>query len=527
MTAEARSAPLSVDPRFIACHSPRDRSLLGEVPISTQEDVRATLDRARRVQRALAEAPLRERARLLRHVLRRVLEQQDAIVELVVQDSGKTRENALLGEIWTVCEKLRWTIARGPKHLRPEPVSSGLLAYKRARLEYRPLGVVGAIIPWNYPFQNLMNPLISALMVGNAYVAKPSEWVAWSSAELVRRVRGWISEAGFPDDLVQVVQGFGDTGRALIEEKVDVLVFIGSPGNGRRVLEAAAKNLTPVVLELGGKDPLVVCADAYLEQAVHASIGGCFINAGQNCVSSERILVEAPIAKAFEERVAAIVSRFRQGPEEAMPDMGAMITPLQLDHVERLVRRAVEQGARLVTGGRRVFAAQGDYFAPTILADVTPEMEVMHTEAFGPIMLLCPFRTEEEAVQIANGTPYGLSASVFSKDLARARRIAARVESGMVAINEFGGVTYMVQDLTFGGVKESGYGRMNGRDGLRALCNVRAVLDDRFPFFPVQRLFPVRPRDYGFAQGVIRLRYGAGWREKLRGLLGLLRAGGS
>lgn len=509
----------------IRCFDPATREALGTVAVDDPDDVRRAIARAREAQVGWRETSFALRRRVLRRVADAVLAQVDDLVELIVRDSGKTRENALMGEIWTVLEKLRWTASQGEKHLRPEPVSSGLLVHKRARLEFHPLGVIGAIIPWNYPFQNIMNPLIPALMAGNGFVVKPSEWVAWSARRFVQLVRDALEAEGQSPELVQVVQGYGETGQALIGGGIDSLVFIGSVGNGQRVLEAAARSIIPVVLELGGKDPFIVCDDADLEPAAHAALAGCFISAGQNCVAAERLLVFDAVYDRFEREVGTLVAGLRQGEPlgERTVDVGAIVTPMQLEIVERLVRRAVEQGARVVAGGRRVLAERGDYFAPTVLADVTPEMDIMQQETFGPVMLLCRVRDEHHAVQVANSTGFGLSSSVFSRDRARARRIASRLQAGMTAINEFGGMTYMAQALTFGGVKESGFGRINGREGLRACCNVKSVLDDRLPVSFANRLFPVADVDFDRIKGAVRLVYGHGVRSRLHGVADLVR----
>ncbi len=304
------------------------------------------------------------------------------------------------------------------------------------------------------------------------------------------------------------------------------MIFIGSVPNGRRVLEAAARALVPVILELGGKDPLVVCDDADLEQAAHAAMNGCFIHCGQNCVAAERILVHDAIYDRFEQRVADLTRALRQGPPLAgeIVDVGGMTTPAQLDVVSRLVRRAVEQGARVVTGGRPALAGSGAFFEPTILADVTPEMEVMQEETFGPVMLLCRVRDDDHAVAVANATRFGLGSSVMCRDPRRAGRIARRIEAGMTAVNEFGGITYMVQDLPFGGMKESGFGRLNGRDGLRALTHPRALLEDRFPVPFANKLFPVGKAAYATTRATIEMVYGPGLGRRLRGLSGLVRA---
>jgi acyl-CoA reductase-like NAD-dependent aldehyde dehydrogenase len=488
--------------------------------------VHKAVARARHAQKSWRNTSFEERRRVLGRLLDRVLDDDERLVELVSRDCGKTRENALMGEIWPVAEKLRWTIAEGAKHLAPEKVSSGLLMHKRARLEFHPLGVVGAIVPWNYPLQNIMNPAIPALMAGNGYVVKPSEWVAWSSQAFVDLLRDALAAEGHDPELVQLVNGYAETGKALIEAPVDSLVFIGSVDNGRRVLETAAKHLVPVVLELGGKDPFIVCDDADLEAAAHGAMTGCFINCGQNCVASERVLIHESVAPKFEALVAELAGNLRQGSPLGgeVVDVGAMATPLQTDIVERLVKRAVEQGARVVAGGERVKVDDGDYFAPTVLADVTPDMDIMQQETFGPVMLLCRFADDDEAIAIANGTSFGLGSSVFSANRARARHIANEVEAGMTAINDYGGMTYMAPDLTFGGVKHSGFGRINGREGLRSMCNTKAVLDDRLPFTFASKVYPVKGKDFGVTQATLKLIYGRGLGRKLRGVGKLLRS---
>lgn len=504
---------------LIPCRDPATGQVRGEVRVDTAADVAAAVEGAKTAQRQWRQTSFEERRDLLRKLLTYTVDHKNEICLAAQQDTGKTRENALVGEIWTACEKFRWVIANGEKHLRPERVSSGLLLHKKAWLEFRPLGVVAAITPWNNPYQNIVNPLIPALMAGNAVVIKPSEWVAWSSAKFVDAFRGVIERAGHDPNLVQAVQGYGATGEALARAAVDMIVFIGSVANGRRVVEASAERVVPVVMELGGKDAFIVCEDADIEQAVHACLGGCYINCGQSCVAPERILVYEGIYDAFEKRARELVGDFRQGDgRQETVDLGAITTPPQLDLIEKAVNDAMAQGARLVVGGKRVLGVRGHFFAPTILADVTPEMNIMQEEVFGPVMLLCRVRDDVEAVDVANSVAYGLSSSVFSKNRQRARRIAAQLEAGMSGINEFGGITYMVQSLTFGGVKASGYGRMNGREGLRAMCNIKAVIDDRFPTRRVNRIFPVGARDYVTFSAVIDLIYGSGLAQRWRAI---------
>ncbi len=510
-------------PTQIDCVDPATRASLGSVRVDSPADVDATVARAKLAQKSWGKTSFAERRRVLKALLGYCVDHKEEICDEVQRASGKTRENALLGEIWPACEKLRWTIGNGEKYLKPEKVSSGLLLHKKARLEYHPLGVVAAIIPWNYPFQNIINPIIPALMAGNAIVLKPSEWVAWSSERFIESLRGVVKSAGHDPDLIQSVQGFGESGAALARSAVDMILFIGSVGNGRRVVQASAERVTPVVMELGGKDAFIVCDDAELEQAVHAAMSGCFINCGQNCVASERILLQDGIYEKFTERALALTRSLRQGAGRGqIVDVGAIATPLQLDVIEKLVTSAVKQGAKLLCGGKRAHAEQGNFFEPTILAEVTPEMDIAREEVFGPVMLLMRVKDDDEAVKLANGVSYGLSSSVFSQNRPRARAIASKLEAGMTAINEYGGVTYMVQGLTFGGVKASGYGRMNGREGLRSMCNIKAVVDDRLPISRPNRIFPVANGDYGRFSGVIDLIYGRGLRQKWRGLTRLL-----
>ena len=508
---------------MIPCVDPGTKEALGEIAVDSPADVDAAVARAKAAQAQWRTSSFEERREVLRRLMAYTVEHKDEICLAIQRDSGKTRENALLGEIWTTCEKFRWMIKNGEKHLRPERVSSGLLLHKTARLEYHPLGVVAAITPWNYPYQNLVNPIIPALMAGNAIIVKPSEWVAWSSTRFIEAFRDVLRDAGHSPDLIQAVQGYGETGAALVRANVDTILFIGSVKNGRRVIEGSAERVTPVVMELGGKDAFVVCEDADLEQAVHAALAGCYVNCGQNCVASERILVHASLYDAFEKRVADLVGSFRQGSSrEEVVDVGAIITPLQLDIIERAVDGAIAEGARVVAGGKRTLTDKGDYFEPTILADVTPDMSIAQDEVFGPVMLLMKVRDDAHAIEVANGVSYGLSSSIFSKDRKRARRIANALETGMSAINEFGGITYMAQDLTFGGVKESGFGRMNGREGLRSMCNIKAVVDDRFPINNANKMYPVKAAQYGTFSGVIDLVYGRGLKQRWLGFLKLL-----
>ncbi|HMV67182.1 MAG TPA: aldehyde dehydrogenase family protein [Myxococcota bacterium] len=508
---------------IIECYEPATRRPLGAVPVDDPDEVRATIARARAAQAAWGERPVRDRLRVLERILAHVLDHADELCQVITRDAGKTREHAMLGEIWPVCEKLRWTLANAERYLAPEPVSSGLLVHKRARIEYRPLGVVGVICPWNYPLQNVLGPTITALAAGNAAVVKVSEWVAWSGARIQAIFDEALLAEGVSPDLVHLVHGYGETGAALVSGGVDVVVFTGSVGNGRRVIAESSKTVTPVVAELGGKDAMIVCDDADLDQALHALLAGVFINAGQNCLSSERILVHEAIYDRFEAMVVEAVRALRVGPPEGEVDVGAIISPLQVDVIERLVQGSVAAGARALVGGARVLEDTGQFFAPTVLAEVTPEMPIFREETFGPVVALVRFRDDAHAIAMANGTEFGLSSTVFSRDAARARRIGDRMIAGSTLINDFG-LTYMVQELPFGGAKASGFGRLNGRAGLHAMCNVKSVVEDRVPLHQPNRLFPVRAGDYETYAATIQAVYRTGLGERARSVRSLIGA---
>lgn len=534
MTAEApiRTGPSvkndgSASPaaaRDIPCHNPATGASLGTVAVTTPEQVSQCVARARVAQKRWARSSFAQRRAVLQHIMDYVLEHADALCEEIVTDSGKTYENAMLGEILPICNKLKWTIKNGERYLKPEKVGSGILMHKQGRIEYLPLGVVACIIPWNYPLQNIISSLVAPLMAGNAVILKASEMVAWSSARFQRITDQALEKEGFSPDLVQIINGYGDTGAALVRGGVQKILFIGSVNNGRRIIEGSAEHLTPVVMELGGKDPFIVCADADMDRAVHSALGGTFINLGQNCIASERVIVYEAVYDEFVRRIAEYAVAMRQGvpDRKGAVDVGAITSPIQLELVDRLVKGALAQGARAVAGGVLTEGNGGQFYPPTILVDVTPEMEIATSEVFGPVMLIFKVKDEDEAIALANSTDFGLHSTVMSADTTKAERIASQLEAGATCINDFG-LCYLNQDLPFGGVKYSGYGRMNGRDGLRAYTNQKAVLKDRFGWGVPPKLFPVQPGDYDAGRETVRLMFSRSWGQKLLSLFRLAR----
>jgi acyl-CoA reductase-like NAD-dependent aldehyde dehydrogenase len=510
-------------PTNIPCWDPATGEKLGDVPVTSPEEVRALVARARAAQASWARTPFSERRRVLGRMLDYLIDHADELCDLIARDAGKTRENAIMGELWPICEKLRHTIATGERDLAPERVSSGLLVHKVATIEYQPLGVIGVICPWNFPLQNVLGPTIPALMAGNAVVVKVSEWVSWSAPRIQQLFDAVLSECGYPTELVRIITGYAETGAALCESGVDKIVFTGSMPNGRRVAAQCAKTLTPVILELGGKDPMIVCDDAHLEQAAHAALLGTFMASGQMCLAAERVIVFDRVHDVFVERVVQLASGLRQGPPLAgrTVDVGAMTMPAQVDIVERLVNDAVARGAQVRLGGKRG-DGPGSYFAPTVLTGVTPEMAIAREETFGPVLAIFRVPDEEAAIALANGTAYGLGSTLFTTDGARARRIGAQLRAGSTVVNDFG-MAYMANALPFGGVGGSGYGRLNGREGIRAMCNQKSVLRDRFGLHRPIEVYPVGDGDFARAKAVIGLLYRRGLGQRAAALVELLR----
>lgn len=444
------------------------------------------------------------------------------------RDSGKVLVDAAFGEVLVTCEKIAWLLKEGETHLRDERRSkSSMMMYKRPRVEYHPVGVMGAIVPWNYPFHNVMNPLVANLFAGNALVVKVSEHASWSSAFYLRMVREALRAVGGPEDLVQIVTGYAETGSALVSGGVDKLVFVGSPWVGKAVMKTAAETLTPVVLELGGKDPIVVCEDADLNQAVATSLRGSFQSCGQNCAGAERIFVRKEVYAAFVDRAVAVVRTMRQGAcTQADRDLGAMCMPQEAARIQGLVDDAVAKGARLLVGGVVPDQRQGQFYPPTVLADIKPHMRIAKEEVFGPVMCIACVDNDAEAVMLCNDCPFGLGSSVFSRSKRRANHIAKQLRCGMSSINDFA-TTYMCQSLPFGGVKDSGFDRFAGIEGLRGCCVPKAVVDDIWPFrtdIPPPLQYPVAPTAFDFTRGLVRMFYADSLVARAKGLGELLGA---
>jgi len=512
-------------PGVIPCYDPGSMQFLGEMPAMSAAEVKAKIAAARSAGRTWRQSSFADRRRLLRTLLKFILTEQETICRVAARDSGKAMVDAGFGELIVTCEKIKWLCAEGEKWLRPERRSAGIMMfYKAAHVEYHPVGVVGAIVPWNYPFHNVFNPLTAAVMAGNSIVIKVSEHASWSAKYYGRVIAAALAACHAPPDLVQIVTGYGEAGNALVTGGVDKLIFVGSTAIGKKVMEAAASTLTPVVLELGGKDAFIVCDDANLAQAVPTALRGTYQSCGQNCAGAERFFVHEKIYDKFVTKVVDAAKKIRQGPAlgGGTVDCGAMCMPGLTDKIQELVDDAVAKGAKALLGGK-IGAASGQFYQPTVLVDVTPEMRIWSEEVFGPVLTIIKVQNDAEAIKLANDCPFGLGSNVFSTSARRANAIARQLQAGMSSINDFA-TTYMCQSLPFGGVKESGFDRFAGIEGLRGLCVPKAVCEDRFPLLlkteiPPPLQYPVSDVAFPFINALCHMFYGLTRWQQFRGLL--------
>lgn len=449
---------------------PSTLDFFGTKPAMNADEVKRIVERSRVAQAEWKNSSFAKRRLLMRTMLRYITENQEACARVAVRESGKTLLDAIIGEVLVTCEKLAWLADSGEQYLVPEYRDTGrMMMMKKVHVEFVPLGVIGAIVPWNYPFHNVFNPVSAALFSGNSIVIKASECASWSIDYYKRIIDGCLNAVGAPCDLVQFVVGYGATGDALVRSGVDKIIFVGSPGVGALVAKSASDNLTPVVLELGGKDPFVVCDDADVSSIVQTACRGVWQNMGQNCAGPERFFVYEKVYDEFCDGVTKIVNQMKTGPSlgDVYVDCGAIcMGPRQIKKYQHLVDDAVSKGAKVLAGGfiptgKDNPLTKGSFYPPTVLADVPENAEIAQEEIFGPIMCIFKVKgnSDDEAVRMANNCDFALSSCAFSGSAARAKSVADRLNAGMSAINDLEGCTYMSQSLPFGGCKKSGYDR--------------------------------------------------------------------
>ena len=466
----------------IISYNPATGEEIGRVTNTSAEKVTEAVDSSRAAFQKWRATSFAERRRLVMRAREVILDELEAIARLISDEAGKPVAESLSMEIAPVLDLMQYFAKNAEKMLKPHKINIGLYATlgRASKIVYQPLGVVGIIPAWNYPFSIPLGEAAMALMAGNTVVLKPSELTPLIGLKIGDIFR----QAGLPEDVVQIVTGDGRTGAALVDAAPDKIMFTGSVQTGKRIAAAAAKNLTPVVLELGGKDPMIVFADANLELAAQGAIWGAFCNSGQSCSSVERLYVQESILKPFTALIVEKTKRLRQdlGSVESV-DVAAMSSEKQMRTVEDHVEDFRRSGAEILTGGRRNTNFAGTFYEPTVIGGATNEMRGMKEETFGPTLPIASFKTEEDAIRLANQSEFGLTASVWTRDLAKGQRVAEKIEAGTVCVNEVL-YTHGIGQTPWGGFKNSGNGRTHGLEGLMELVQPQHIHVNRLALLP-------------------------------------------
>jgi len=465
--------------RRITSVNPATGENLSGFSCTEEAEVQAAVARARQAQEAWNQIGVADRIKTIRKFQRLLHARKSDVARLITREAGKPYVEALITEVMVVLDAARFCTNNAYAVLRPRSLSHGNLAMKAKRgwILREPYGVVGIISPWNYPFSTPATETLAALICGNTVVVKPSEFTTLAGLEL----RSLLHEAGVPKDVFQVIVGDGPTGAALVNADINKLIFTGSVTSGKKVAESAAKRLLPVVLELGGKDPMLVLDDASIDVASSAAVWGAFVNAGQTCLSVERCYVHRSLYERFLSACVEKTKRLRVGdgmsPET---DIGPMIHDRQLRIVLAHVEGAKKLGARVLTGGSTINELGPNFYAPTILADVSHDMPLMREETFGPVLPVMPFHSDDEAVELANDSEFGLSASIWTSNRARGEALARRIHAGTVMVNDVVSC-FGISEAPHGGVKASGLGRTHGWLGLEEMVTTKYLDSDLLP----------------------------------------------
>ncbi|OUM87456.1 MAG: aldehyde dehydrogenase [Bacillus thermozeamaize] len=500
----------------LAAINPATGETLDEIPVTPIQACAGMVQDGRKAFEAWRQEPLSSRIEALRRLRAYIVDHLDELADVIARDTGKPKVEALTADILVVADAIHYVEKHAASILAPKKVKTPLtLIGKRSYISYHPRGVVLVISPWNYPFQLAMVPVISALAAGNSVILKPSE----VTPLVGKMIEDLFQKVDFPDKVVQVAHGDGRVGAALVATAPDYIFFTGSVRTGKIIQQEAAKRLIPTTLELGGKDPMIVFADAHLERAAKGAVWGALTNSGQVCMSVERIYVEKPVYERFIHLLRQEVEALSQEMDAETTDLGSMTFPRQLDIVRDQVAEALSGGARLVCGlpPEQWKKGKGLHVQPMILTDLSPEMKIMREETFGPVLCVLPFEREEEVIHLANDSPYGLNASVWSGDLDKARRVADALVSGAVVINDVI-VSVSNPHLPFGGVKESGIGRYHAEIGLQTFCHQKSIVLDKGKRRSEVHWFPYRGKWEPFRQ-LIKNHYG-----RRKNLAGFVRA---
>ncbi len=477
----AQQRPTEVPPAgCVQSLNPATGEVWQEYASASVEQVQALVARARAAQKEWSALAFEQRAAYLRKLADLVLARQMEIAQLVTRENGKPIFEALVTEIMPSLDFIHYYLKHGKKLLRPQrvPHANWALKTKRGKIVHEPLGVVGIISPWNYPFMLPLGTIAPALLAGNTVVLKPSEFTPSSALKIAEL----LEQAGLPKNVFAIAVGDGATGAALAQCQLDRIIFTGSLATGRKVALAATEKLIPVTLELGGSDAMLVLRDADLDYATSGALWGRFMNCGQSCVAAKRIFVEREVFEPFVEKLVRKVQQLRLGKgDDPDTDIGPLIRERQANMIEAQLREAVASGAKILCGGKRRRDLGPCFFEPTVLVEVTPKMNVMCEETFGPLLPIYPVANAEEALQLANASEFGLSASVWTKNMKLARSLASRIEAGSVLINDV--IAHVgTSEASYGGIKSSGLGRTHGPEGLLDMVRTKFVDTDVVTF---------------------------------------------
>ena len=501
--------------------NPATGEIIGELEETQNDQVLEFYTRARTAFQSWGKTNIEERLSYLRKLRLYIVEHLDEVAKVISQDTGKVQVEALTADILVVLDAIQHLEKHAKKSLQTRKMPTPLLLFgKKSYVEYKPRGVVLVISPWNYPFQLAMVPIIYALAAGNTVILKPSE----VTPLVGKLIEDLFEKAGFPSDVVQVGHGGKEVGAAFTSGKPDYIFFTGSVRTGKIIQAQAAKDLIPTTLELGGKDPMIVFADANIDRAVKGALWGAFTNAGQVCMSVERLYVERSIYETFKEKLREEVKQLKVGFQDDS-DIGSMTFPGQIDIVKSHVEEALGEGGELLTGShpKDWNTEKGLFLQPMVVAGAKHHLKIIQDESFGPILPLIPFDTEGEVVQLANDTPFGLNASVWSSNLDRAKRVASQLISGNVVINDVI-ITVANPYLPFGGAKESGIGRYHGDIGLEIFTHQTAVMVDSGKKKTEVNWYPYKGK-YPLFKQLIEGYFGGkrDWVRFVKSYLGLLR----
>ena len=498
-------------PDMLKVQNPATGQPLAEVPSLGRDATLELVRQARAAQPAWEALGFSGRGALMRDMRKWLIDNRARVIRTLSGENGKPYEDAQL-ELFYCADALGFWARKAPKWLADERERphSPLLLGRKVINRYVPYGVVGVIGPWNYPLLNNFGDAIPALMAGNSVVLKPASLTPLSSMLMAEGLR----EVGVPSDVFLVATGPGSIVGSALVDSVDMLHFTGSTEVGKRLMEQAAQRLLPVSLELGGKDPMIVRRDANLERAANAAVWGALQNAGQTCISIERVYVESDVYERFVGKVIEKVSRLRQGAPggPGIVDLGAMTSPEQADVVEEHLRDAVAKGAKIETGGKRR-AGPGCFFEPTVLTNVDHSMKIMREETFGPTLPIMRVEGEEEAIRLANDSDMGLNSSVFAGDPAQAEQIARRVQCGAAIVND-AIVNYLAMEIPIGGVKESGVGARHGKIGVQKYAKRQNLVVTRFGLDRELYYFPYSKRAAKLTEWLMVALYRTGSRRR-------------